>query len=119
MQISRQQTEAAKFGGRQRRQNRTKGQQSVGSGVFHVRAVLVAVLPIEHPVRRVPERRLSGARPRDRSLPLAGIRVVDDKPDHLHDIQQNVQSRVHQVIEMTSTNRVRPERLSRTTRERG
>lgn len=89
-QISRQQTEAPKSGGRECRQNRTKGKQSFGSRVFHVRVVLVAIFLVKHSVRRLSKGRLPGTRPRNRGVPLVGIFVFDDKPDHLHDIQQNV-----------------------------
>lgn len=61
--------------------------------VLHVRAVLVAVLRAEHRIRH-----LSGvpdSRPRGERVSVAGLCVVDDKSNYLHDIQQNVSSRLY------------------------
>lgn len=61
--------------------------------VFRIRPVLDAVLCAEHCVCR-----LSGVRHLQTScqhVPVAGLRVVDDKSHHLHDIQSNVPGRLH------------------------
>lgn len=85
--------EAENHGG-QLRGHRAEGLQGPRPGVLHLRAVLVALLHPQHPLRGVPG--LSRAPARGGGVPVAGLRQLHHQPHHLHGVQQDLQGGLHQ-----------------------
>lgn len=97
VQFPQQSLQAQQFVG-QCRCHGTEGHQGAGSGLLYVCALLVAVLHTEHHLCRLP--RVPGARACGEHLPLAGLCLLHDQSDHLHNLQSHISSGFHTPAEM-------------------